>query len=167
MCGCGLQSVLNCTSQYRRSYSTSHSTFVDELKDLLYAMAEGGAALPWGAPAHALAAGAVDPLADSDLHAISMEQLGLEAGARIEVCVPATAVVRPQVQDVSDTCLYVRRSSGRYLWTTRERRATRSAQQQHAPAGPHHNALQGCWLESPLLLLNLCLRLLDTCVSNF
>jgi hypothetical protein len=56
-------------------------------------MAEGGAALPWAAQAEADRALATAENADAsvmltenDLEPVSMQQLGLEAGARIEVC---------------------------------------------------------------------------------
>lgn len=72
-------------------------------------MAEGNAALPWAAQQTAGAdtkplqdTDAATTLAEEDLQPISIQQLGLELGARIEVCTMlkcATAV--PRI--VSDT----------------------------------------------------------------
>lgn len=129
-----------------------------QLKDLSDVMAEGGAALPWGAQAEAdkaleasKDADASIAIAEDDLQPVSIQQLGLEAGARIEVCMSVTALSRSEVQDMSDTWFHIRRSCGRCP-STRERTAARSAQQQHTPTGPHQ-CPAGRWIELHLLLL--------------
>lgn len=74
-------------------YTTQHSSVKHNPTDQSYVMAEGSAALPWGSTAEVQKDSDARrdedetmAIAESDLEPVSIQQLGLEAGARIEVC---------------------------------------------------------------------------------